>query len=212
MDRPGHNVTGIYQPGYYRESLQLLKKVVPAVKTFAVLTDDTAAGRSHYKAIEYLAKQGALPLKLVETVITGDYETFKARALKLQSTVDAFFIAQYSSLRDKNGDYVSAYDVAKWYLANIKVPEAAEQGQFVRQGMLCGADDSGYNQGFEAVAVADDILSRGVNPATYATRAPKRGTLIANRQRAAMLGIVLTKDMGIEEYVEEAAAMKGGQK
>lgn len=208
QDRPGHNVTGIYQPGYYVESLALLKKVVPGVKTFAVLTDDTTAGRSHYKAIEYLARQGALPLTLTETVITGDYEVFKSRAQELQKKVDAFFIAQYSSLRDKTGNYVSAYEVARWYLTHINIPETAEQGQFVRQGMLCGADDSGYNQGFEAIAVAHDILSKGADPATYPVRAPKRGVLIANKQRAAMLGITLTPEMGIEEYMEEAAALK----
>jgi ABC-type uncharacterized transport system substrate-binding protein len=201
-------VTGIYQPGYYVESLKLLKKVAPTVKTFAVLTDDTTAGRSHYKAIEYLAQQGALPLTLKETVITGDYEIFKSRVLELQQKVDAFFIAQYSSLRDKNGNYVSAYETAAWYITNSKIPETAEQGQFVRQGMLCGADDSGYNQGFEAVAVAHDILSKGAAPATYPVRAPKRGVLIANRQRASMLGITLKPEMGIEEYVEEATALK----
>ncbi|OGW42276.1 MAG: hypothetical protein A2X57_02505 [Nitrospirae bacterium GWD2_57_8] len=208
QDRPGHNVTGIFQPGYYVESLNLLKKIAPRVKTFAVLTDDTTAGRSHYKAIEYLARQGALPLILKETVITGDYEVFKRRALELQKEVDAFFIAQYSSLRDKTGNYVSAYEAAKWYITNITIPETAEQGQFVRQGMLCGADDSGYNQGFEAVAVAHDILSKGADPATYPVRAPKRGVLIANRQRAAMLGIALLPEMGIEEYVDIAEALK----
>jgi ABC-type uncharacterized transport system substrate-binding protein len=211
-DKPGHNVTGIYQTGYYRESLLLLKKIVPTVKTFAILTDDTIAGRSHYKAIEHLAQQGKLPLKLVETVVTGDYEKFKAKALKLQSKVDAFFIAQYSSLRDKSGSYVSAYDIANWYMENIKIPEAAEQGQFVRQGMLCGADDSGYNQSFAAVGVAHDILSKGADPATYPTRTPKRGALIANRERAKMLGIALNKNMGIEVFVEKAAALKGKQK
>lgn len=207
-ERPGHNVTGIYQPGYYTESLELLRKIVPQVKTFAVLTDDSTAGRSHYKAIEYLAQQGLLPLTLKETVITGDYELFKSRALELQSNVNAFFIAQYSSLRDKDGNNVSAYEVAEWYLKNIKIPETAEQGQFVRQGMLCGADDSGYNQGLEAGAVAHDILNKGAGPAAYPVRAPRRGVLIANKQRAAMLGISLAPVMGIEEYVDEAEALK----
>jgi len=201
-DRPGHNVTGIYQPGYYQESLELLKKLVPAVKTFAVLTDDTTAGRSHYKAIEYLAKQGALPLTLKETVITGDYALFKARALELQNTVDAFFVAQYSSLRDKDGAYVKAQEVIQWYVTNIHIPETAEQGQFVRQGLLCGADDSGYNQGFEAVSMAQDILVKGANPAMYPPRAPRRGALMANTDRARALGITLSEKMGIEEYVD----------
>jgi len=206
--RPGHNVTGVYQPGYYLESLLLLKKIVPSAKTFAVLTDDSIAGRSHFKEIEHLAGQKALPLKLVETVVTGDYEVFKARILELQTRVDAFFVAQYSSLVDKSGAYVRAQDIVSWYLANVKIPETAEQGQFVRQGMLCGADDSGFNQGYEAVLVANDILTRGANPATYPIRGPKRGTLMVNRERAKMLGIQLTPAMGIEEYFENAESLK----
>jgi putative ABC transport system substrate-binding protein len=206
-EKPGHNATGIFQPGYYAESLALLKKIVPSAKTFAVLTDDTTAGRSHYKAIEHLAAKGALPLKLVETVVTGDYEVFKSKVLALQTKVDAFFVAQYSSLLDRSGSYVSANAIAAWYLTNSKIPETAEQGQFVRQGMLCGADDSGYNQGFEAVAVARDILFRGANPATYPVRAPKRGALMVNKERAAALGVVLSPDAGIEEYIERAGAL-----
>ena len=208
VERPGHNATGVYQPGYYRESLLLLKKIFPAAKTFAVLSDDTTAGRSHYKAIEYLAQQKSLPMTLVETVITGDYEQFKSRVLELQTKVDAFFVAQYSSLQDKTGRYVTAYEVASWYLTHVNIPETAEQGQFVRQGMLCGADDSGYNQGYEAVVIAADILSKGLNPATYPVRVPKRGALMVNRERAKMLGIRLTPRMGIEEYIEEMEALK----
>jgi ABC-type uncharacterized transport system substrate-binding protein len=207
-ERPGHNATGIYQPGYYEESLLLLKKIVPSAKTFAVLTDDTTAGRSHYKAIQHLAAEGRLPLKLTETVVTGDYELFKARVLELQNKVDAFFIAQYSSLLDGSGRYVSAYEVSSWYLRNSRVPETAEQGQFVRQGMLCGADDSGYNQAYEAVKVARDILSKGANPATYPARAPKRGALIVNRERAKMLGIELRPESGVEEFVDRAEALQ----
>ena len=49
IDRPGHNVTGVYQSGYYVESLELLKKIVPVVRTFAILSDGTTTGRSQYK-------------------------------------------------------------------------------------------------------------------------------------------------------------------
>ncbi len=208
VEAPGHNATGIYQPGYYRESLVLLKRIVPSAKTFAILTDDTTAGRSHYKAIQYLARQKLLPLTLVETVITGDYEQFKSRVLDLQTKVDAFFVAQYSGLRDKTGAYVTAYDVAAWYLTHVKIPETAEQGQFVKQGMLCGADDSGYNQGYDAVMVAADLLSRGASPATYPVRAPKHGALMVNRERASMLGIPLTPDLGIEKYIDGMDALR----
>ncbi|MEW6108173.1 MAG: ABC transporter substrate binding protein [Nitrospirota bacterium] len=209
MDKPGHNVTGVYQSGYYIESLRLLKAIVPTAKTFAVLADNTPTGRSHYKAIEYLARKGALPLKLVETVSTNDYRSWKSKALELQKKVDVFFIAAYAGLKDKTVNYVQPEEVAKWYIHNISIPEAVGFRPFVKHGMLCAADDSGYNQGYEAVVIANDILAKGANPATYPPRAPKRGPHMVNIQRAKMLGITLTKDMGIEEYIGEAANLKG---
>ncbi|HAK60925.1 MAG TPA: hypothetical protein DCO77_11170 [Nitrospiraceae bacterium] len=202
IDRPGHNVTGVYQTGYYIESLNLLKAVVPGVKTFAILADGSTSGRSHKKKVEYLARAKRLPLRLVETVSTDDFDDWKQKALELQTKVDAFFLAQYSGLKDRTGAYVSAEDVANWYVRNIKIPEAAVQGQFVKQGMLCSADDSGYNQGYEAVVIAHDILTKGAKPATYPPRTPKRGALMVNRHRAKSLGITLTEKMGIERYVE----------
>ncbi len=207
-EKPGHNVTGVYQSGYYTEGLELIKSIIPGARTFAVLSDGTSSGRSHFKKIEYLARKDALPLKLVEVVSTSDYELWKKKALELQKKVDAFFLAQYSGLQEKNGNNVSAEKAAKWYLTHINIPEAAVQGQFVKQGMMCSADDAGYNQGFEAAVIAHDILANKAIPATYPPRSPKRGSLMVNRQRAGMLGIKLTEDMGIEEYIEEASALQ----
>ncbi len=201
-DRPGHNVTGVYQTGYYVESLLFLKKIVPEVKTFAILSDDTSSGRSHLKKIQYYANKGELPLTLTETVSTKDYSLWKKKAMELQNSVDAFFLAQYSGLKDDKGNYVPTEEVTSWYMQNITVPEAAVQGQFVKQGMLCSADDSGYNQGFEAVAMGHDILVNGAKPATFATRTPQRGALMVNKKRAKILGITFVPEMGVEEFIE----------
>ena len=198
-EKPGHNVTGVYQSGYYREAFQLLLRLAPKARTFAILADGTITARSHYKALEHLARTGGLPMQLVETVNTSDYATWKAKALVLQNKVDVFFVAQYSGLKDKKGNHVPPPEVAKWYLANIKIPEAT-RFIFVKQGLLCSAVDLGYNQGYEAVLIGHDILAHGADPATYPPRTPKRGPLTVNKQRAAMLGIKLTDDMGIEQY------------
>ncbi len=211
MKKPGHNVTGVYQPGSKVASLKLLKTIAPSIKTITVLSDATSAGRNHIKAMKYLAQKGDLPLKLADTVSTNDFEQWKSKALELQKKADSFFVAQYSGLKDAAGNYVPAEEVAKWYITHITIPEAVEFHQFIKQGMLCAADDSGYNQGYDAVVIAHDILAKGKNPATYPPRTPKRGALMVNRQRAKMLGITLTKDMGIEEYIEEASALKGSK-
>ena len=68
--------------------------------------------------------------------------------------------------------------------------------------MLCAADDSSYNQGYEAAFMAHDILANGANPATQPPIAPKRGPFVVNMQRAKMLGITLDKSKGFEVYIE----------
>ncbi len=208
-DRPGHNVTGVYQSGYHVESVQLLKRIAPGVRSFAILSDDTPSGRSNLKSVEYSVRKGEIPLKLVETVATNDAELWKRKAFELQKKVDAFYVAQYSGLKDASGNPVPDLQTAAWYVANIAVPEFAGFRFRVEEGMLCAADDSGYNQAFEAVNIARDILVKGADPATYPVRAPKRGALLVNRERARILGIELTNVTGIEEFVEKALPIEG---
>ncbi len=203
-EHPGHNVTGVVELGYYEETLQLLKTLVPHVKTFAILSDESETGRSHVKAIESLAREGKLPLEWVETVSTGQFSVWKQKALELQEKVDAFFVAQYTVLKDEQEQYISAEEVTKWYLTHIHIPEAARSGQFIKNGMLCTANDPSSNQGFNAVVIAHDLLTKGMNPATYPTVIRKGGTIAVNVQRAKALGITLTPQMGIQEYVRES--------
>jgi ABC-type uncharacterized transport system substrate-binding protein len=202
--RPGHNVTGVYQSGYYLETLRLLMALSPGVKTIAVLTDETVSGRTHSKALQYLALNGELPVALVDTVATNDYEVWKAKALELQSRVDAFYVVSFAGLKNGKGVAVPVRDVAAWYVSSITIPEAT-RGHYVREGLLCAADDSGYKQAYEAVGIAHDILEKGAVPATYPARTPSRGALMVNRARAASLGIVLTPQMGIEDLIDEGA-------
>ena len=199
--RPGHNVTGVYQSGYYLETLELLKVLVPGVRTIAVLSDETLSGRTHVKALDYLNRHGELPVTISETVDTNDYETWKARTLDLVNKVNAFYVVSLSGLKGRDGKAVPVKEAAQWFAENITVPEAT-RGHYVKDGLLCAADDSGYKQAYEAVSIAHDILTKGMKPATYPTRTPSRGALMVNKKRAARLNIVLTPGLGIEELIE----------
>ena len=162
---PGHNVTGVVEPEHFAESLQLLKSIVPSAKTFAILVDGSETGRTNAKALEFLSREGKLPLQLVETVSTNnEFEVFKQKALELQDKVDAFMVIPTMS-KDAQGNPVSDETVTRWYLTNIHKPDAAKNRRGVTEGLLCAAETSSYNQGFEAVRVAHDILANGAKPA-----------------------------------------------
>lgn len=208
IERPGHNVTGIYQAGYLKEGLDYLHQLLPDLKTFAVLSDDSPTGRAKAKEIKHLSSIGNLPLKLVDTVITGSLKEWQEQALALRNKVDAFFILNHNTLKDSQNKPVDPIAVGSWYLEQVKLPDVAHERQFVEEGVLAAVDDSGYKQAFEAVRVAHRIL-QGESPATISVYAPERGARLLNRKRAAMLGYsALEKNnVLVEEYIEHAHAM-----
>ena len=209
MDNPGHNVTGVWKGGYHKESLELLHRLVPDAKTFAILACDSETSRANIKQLQTLAQQGKLPLQLVAVVATNSLEEFKRRALGLTQQVDAFFVLNHDTLLDEQGNHIDMLDVGKWYLEHIVKPEASHEDQFVKEGMLLTANDSGYNQGYMAFEMAYDILEQGLNPSRMRTKTPQKGPFMVNRQRADMLGISLEGKMDyIEEIVEKALALE----
>lgn len=209
MDSPGHNVTGVWQAGYPAESLALLKRLIPEAETFAVLACDSETSRPRVKQIKNLHKNGKLPLKLVDTVVTNSFADFKTQTLELASQVDAFFILNHDTFLDDQGNHVDMLDVGKWYLEHIKKPEAAPEPQFIKEGMLATASDSGYNQSFKAFEMAYDILEQGLNPSRMRTVVPPKGPLMVNRNRANDLGISLEENAFlIDEIIEESVALQ----
>ncbi len=208
MDAPGHNVTGVWQAGYHKESVELLKALAPDAETFAILSCDSVSARPNVKQLKALAKAGKLPLRLVDVVMTNSFSEFKRRALELATQVDAFYILNHDTLVDDDGNHVDMLTVGTWYLENIRKPEASHEDQFVREGMLATANDSGYNQSYTAFQMAYDILEQGLNPGRMRTKTPSRGPFMVNRRRAQMLGISLA-DKGelIDEIIDEALAL-----
>ncbi len=207
-EHPGHNVTGVYQSGYFKEALEVLKKLYPEIKTFAILSDASETGRAKSKEIVRLAQAGQLPLELVDQAATNSFSEWKDKAQELSHKVDAFFVVNHGTLKDDKGAAVDSLQAGAWYLANIKKPEASPEKQFVQEGMLLTADDSGYKQAYEAGRMVDLILHQKKSPADIAVIAPTRGAVIVNRQRAAILGVDVTGKAYIEEFIEKAAALE----
>jgi ABC-type uncharacterized transport system substrate-binding protein len=209
MDAPGRNVTGVWQSGYHKESLDLLKKLVPTAQTFAILACDSESTRPNVKLIEELAARGALPLRLVDKVMTNSYTTWKARALEFAGKVDALYVLNHDTLRDEDGNHISYLAAGRWYLENVRIPEASHEDQFVLEGMLLTANDSGFNQGHLAFEMAHDILSRGLSPARMAVRTPERGPYMVNRMRAEALGIDLDDAIYlIDDLIDRSLALE----
>ena len=207
LERPGHNVTGIYQTFYFREALLTLQKLAPSVKTFAILSDNSETGRAKSKIIQALSEQGQFPMRLVRTVVTDSYAEWKSQALQAATLVDAFVVVNHNTLKEADGTPVDQLKAGAWYLRHVKKPECAGEKQFAQEGLLLVVDDSGYKQGYEAVKMASQILRERRDPAAMPPRAPERGKIIVNRKRAAALGIDLDGKDFIEETLNRSLAL-----
>jgi len=189
LERPGHNITGVYQAGYHRESVEYLKRLLPHLKRLAVISDDSPTGRSHAKRMMRYHKEGQLDMDVVKVIITNSYDVWQKELLALNDQVDAFYISTHNTLRNIKGEHVNYLEAARWYLENIKKPEITVSGHVVKEGFLATVDDAGFNQGYEAVKLAHAIISEGKKAANLSSYAPGRGPFIVNRWRAKMLGL-----------------------
>ncbi|MEO5335078.1 MAG: hypothetical protein H7839_23955 [Magnetococcus sp. YQC-5] len=207
--KPGHNVTGVYQPGYSKEGVDFLLKLLPEIKTMAILSDDSETGRAKAKNVQQLAEQGKIPVTIIGTVMTNSQSAWKAGAMELAKTADAFFVVNHNTIKDEKGRPVEPFELGAWYLRNIKKPDITPEKQFIEEGFLLAVNDSGFMQGYEAVRMAHRILSEGAKPATMTPFAPGRGKLMLNRERARMLGLAqgIQDNPLIEEIIETSKAL-----
>lgn len=189
IEQPGHNVTGIYQKNYHKENLDLLLQLIPAIKTVAILSDDSATGLSHTKLFQKAVQESKSNLKIKEIVITNQFAKWQQKAQALNDQVDAFLISSNQSLKDEQGQTVPMNEVLKWYLKYINKPEVAAQINFVRGGMLATVFDSPIKQGYETAKVAHDILSNNKNASDIPAYAPEHGGYIVNQWRAENLNL-----------------------
>ncbi|MFT6791350.1 MAG: ABC-type uncharacterized transport system substrate-binding protein [Cellvibrionaceae bacterium] len=208
LEKPGHNITGVYQADYLQESVEFLKSLLPEIEKIALLSDDSVSSRAKLKKLRRLGETGQLPVQVVTEISTNDYKKWQKEALEAAEYTDAFFMLNHNTLKDSNGDPIDHMKIGAWYLRNIKKPEVSYENHFIEEGMFSAVSDSGVKQGYMAMKLAIRILE-GENPANIRVTAPDRGDYVVNRERAEMLNIYerIKDNNKIEAWVERAQAL-----
>ncbi|MBF0504164.1 MAG: hypothetical protein HQL14_03580 [Candidatus Omnitrophica bacterium] len=208
LEHPGHNITGILKPGYPQDTIENFSKLVPQAKTFAILADNSETSKGKIRGVVRYEETGKSPLKLTEIVYANSFSEWQDAALRLQKSVDAFLIVNHNTLKDETGASADPLKVTAWYLQNIKKPDMTWERQMLKEGYLLAADDSAYKQGYEVVRLADMVIHQKKSPADIPCLIPQRGKILANRQRAQMLGIDVSDKNFIEGFEEKASALE----
>lgn len=188
---PAENITGVLERELYAESIELLKKLVPKVKKVAMLFDESNTSK---KAISQL-RNTDLHVEVSEIFSTNDFNEWKAKVRELQTSVDALGVIAYHTLKDKDSKTSLPMEaVLNWTLENSKIPDFSINDFTVRDGVLCGVVQSGYQQGKAAAEIALRILN-GESPADIPVIAPREGITLVNKRRADDLKIQIPQEV-----------------
>ena len=190
-DLPAKNITGVIERNLISGTIDLLKKLAPSVESVAIISDNSVTSQAAASRFT----QENFSVRLYEVYKTNNYDDWKKYVRKIQTEVDALGIYLYFTLEKPDSEEsVPSEQVLKWTPENNTLPTFSFEEFSVKDGVLCGETQSGYEQGKEAALMAKEIL-RGTNPADLPVRMPKRGTLTINEKTADKLNIVIPEEL-----------------
>ena len=191
---PAENITGVIERHHIKESIELLRKLVPDAKKCAIITDSSQTSMGFLngiKGIEY-------PIEICEFYTINDFIEWKEKVNELQSKVDAIGLFTYHTIKKKDEELsLPPEEVLQWTLENNKLPEFALLDFAIQNGALCGVALSVSEQGKAAAEIALRILE-GTKPIDIPIKCPEKGNSIINQKRAKELNIKIPDDL-VEE-------------
>jgi ABC-type uncharacterized transport system substrate-binding protein len=191
IEKPGHNITGVFQIAYWKESLSLIKKLYPKAKTFSVIKDKTTTSNELYSELK--SKLNSLPLKLKRVVESNKFEKWKQELKKMSKETDVLFILNANSIVGIKGNAIEYTEVYKWIGNNILKPTIGTWQGPVENGILLSASDDGPNQGIFTAYQAIKIL-KGAKPGDIKIMPPPNGVPIINMKTARKLKLRIKQE------------------
>lgn len=187
LEKPGHNLTGVYQTTYYRQSLLLAKKLVPAARTFATISDTTTTGKTLLESLKTIDSD-SLPLQWKDNFSSNQFSEWEERIKAWQNQVDVVFLLCANAVLDRKGNRMTMKQAIEWIAANSALPDTACWTEQVEDGILVSATDDGAQQGRFSAALALKILA-GAVPGEMPISTPPNGVPALNLARAKKLTI-----------------------
>ena len=194
---PAKNITGVIERHHLLATTELLKQLIPGVATAAIMSDDSTTSKAFIAGI----LNEAASVNIIEYYTTDDFDDWKAKVEELQTKVDAIGIYVYHTLKEKGGETsLPPEEVLNWTLENNRLPDFAFSDFTVKDGVLCGVTESGYEQGKAAANIAVRILN-GEAPENIPVERPDKGISIVNETRANDLNIAIPADVRQESVI-----------
>lgn len=205
IEKPGHNITGVYQTTYYQQSLSLIKKLVPSARNFAVITDTTTTGIILLDSLKKI-DSGSLPLQWKDTFVSNQFPQWKEKLSAWQGQVDVLVLLSANAVYDEQGKLMTSEQAVSWITDNSSIPETSCWAYQVKSGILASATDDGVKQGEFSAMLVLKILE-GVVPGDLAITTPPNGVPAINLARAKELEITVPQEL-MSVLIEDGVIFK----
>lgn len=188
------NVTGVLEREHFVESVNLVRKIVPAARRIALIFDDAKMWDPvRARITEAMARLPDVRIVANDTVRT--YAEYQQKLREYQGSADMIGTLGIFNLKDEQGHNVPYQEVQKWTVANSRLPDFAFWIDRVYYGTLCAVTVSEREQGRAAGRIARGILAQGKSPASFAMEPTSKGLPVVSLARARKLGIRLDADV-----------------
>jgi len=187
---PASNVTGVSERWHVRESLSLLRKIVPTARRVVLLTDGSESSDYMLADIRADLRQGG-PYA-VEDFSIRQVQTFQQwqKAVLASQEAQGLAFGLYFSLRDEaTGSVVPAEAVARWTDTVNRVPTVGFADYVREHGQLCGVLESAHEQGLIAGGMARLLFDPMLRAQTLPLRTNQEGIVFLNLKTAERLGV-----------------------
>ncbi len=187
-ERPGGNVTGVYEKLYAAQSLKVMAQAVPALRSgkAVMITDGSPTGNGLTKQFEIELKDSEIAWEVRRVKDWSEY-TALIKTLNDDTAVKAIYPVALTLPVEGGGRYAAA-QIYDWTIANSRKPEMAINYFFARMGLFGGAVINFSSMGRLAGQKGAKILA-GTKAGDLAIEDAPDYAIVFNLKRASDLGI-----------------------
>ncbi|MDR0432443.1 MAG: ABC transporter substrate-binding protein [Bifidobacteriaceae bacterium] len=195
LDASGTNVSGTSDLNPNARPVELVKSVIPDVKTIGVLYS-SAEANSEVQVDSYIAEAEPLGIEIKQQSITNSSEVVTgAQALE---GVDAILIPTDNTV-------VSALDAVIQFAEQAKIPLFSADAESVERGTIATRGISYYDLGLRTGEMAVQILRDGVSAGSIPSLVVQDTEMKVNPAAAERMGVTVPEDVLAEAVVVEDA-------
>ena len=182
------NITGVLEHEHFVESVQTLRKIVPAARKLAVVFDDAKMWEPVQKRI--LAATKRLPgVEVMPWDIFYTFDDYKRKIKEYHGKVDALALIGVFNFKDGRGANVPYQEVLQWTAQNSTLPDFSFWIDRVHYGTLCAVTVSEREQGLAAGQISRPILLEGKTPGSFPMTPTLKGLPVVSLARSKKLNL-----------------------